>query len=219
MADGHRIDLIGTLEEIKGAPRRRRPGSPSRSRRPSWPSRRPPGYAASSAAGGSATRSRWPARARPRREPGIWGSPRRWPKCPTPWPCSPGGSLMSGPPRCWSGRPRSSAWRTAGWSIRGCARCSIDTETGTVSEPGCSARPAPGRGRRPGPGRRARPTAAVRRAARAAGDRRVTIRPAPDTMTYLTTLLPVAQGVAAWASLSRPRAPRRPPATSAPSPS
>ena len=45
------------------------------------------------------------------------------------------------------------------------------------------------------------PTAAVRRAAKAAGDRRVTIRPTPDTMTYLSGLLPVAQGVAAWASL------------------
>ena len=45
------------------------------------------------------------------------------------------------------------------------------------------------------------PQAAVRRAAKAAGDRRVTIRPAPDTMTYVTSLLPVAQGVAAWASL------------------
>ncbi len=45
------------------------------------------------------------------------------------------------------------------------------------------------------------PQAAVRRAAKAAGDRRVTIRPAPDTMTFVTALLPVAQGVAAWASL------------------
>ncbi len=45
------------------------------------------------------------------------------------------------------------------------------------------------------------PQAAVRRAAKAAGDRRVTIRPTPDTMTYLTSLFPVAQGVAAWASL------------------
>ncbi|MGH3361731.1 MAG: HNH endonuclease [Nocardioides sp.] len=46
------------------------------------------------------------------------------------------------------------------------------------------------------------PESAVRRAARAAGDRRVTIRPAPDTMAYITTLLPVAQGVACWASLT-----------------
>jgi hypothetical protein len=44
--------------------------------------------------------------------------------------------------------------------------------------------------------------AAVRRAAKARADRRITIRPAPDTMTYLTTLLPVEQGVACWANLS-----------------
>lgn len=43
--------------------------------------------------------------------------------------------------------------------------------------------------------------AVVRRAAMAANDRRVTVRPAPDTMAYVTGLLPVAQGVAAFASL------------------
>lgn len=47
------------------------------------------------------------------------------------------------------------------------------------------------------------PTAVVHRARRAEGDRRVTIRPAPDTMTYLTALLPVKQGVAAYAALKR----------------
>ena len=41
----------------------------------------------------------------------------------------------------------------------------------------------------------------VARAARAAADRRVTIRPAPDTMTYVTALLPVADGVAVYAAL------------------
>ncbi|WP_345455218.1 HNH endonuclease [Nocardioides marinquilinus] len=45
------------------------------------------------------------------------------------------------------------------------------------------------------------PASAVRRARRAEGDRHVTIRPAPDTMTYLTALLPVAQGVAVYAAL------------------
>lgn len=45
------------------------------------------------------------------------------------------------------------------------------------------------------------PEAAVRRSAKAEADRRVTIRPAPDTMAYVTGLLPVAQGVAVWASL------------------
>jgi hypothetical protein len=33
--------------------------------------------------------------------------------------------------------------------------------------------------------------------------RRVSLRPAPDTMTYVTALLPVGQGVAVYAALSR----------------
>lgn len=45
--------------------------------------------------------------------------------------------------------------------------------------------------------------AAVRRAARATADRRVTIRPAPDTMVHVTALLPVAEGVSVVAALSR----------------
>lgn len=47
------------------------------------------------------------------------------------------------------------------------------------------------------------PHAVVDRAARAASERCVSIRPAPDNMTYLTALLPVAQGVAAYAALRR----------------
>ena len=43
----------------------------------------------------------------------------------------------------------------------------------------------------------------VKRHAKAVGERRVSIRPAPDTMTYLTALLPVAQGVAVYAALTR----------------
>jgi hypothetical protein len=45
------------------------------------------------------------------------------------------------------------------------------------------------------------PEALVERARRAESERTVTIRPAPDTMCYLTALLPVAQGVAAYAAL------------------
>ena len=45
------------------------------------------------------------------------------------------------------------------------------------------------------------PHAVVERAARAENERTVTIRPAPDTMTYLTALLPVAQGVSVYAAL------------------
>jgi hypothetical protein len=47
------------------------------------------------------------------------------------------------------------------------------------------------------------PGAAVARHAQATSDRRVTIRPAPDTMCYLTALLPAAQGVATYAALLR----------------
>ncbi|OBH32757.1 HNH endonuclease [Mycobacterium sp. E1715] len=47
------------------------------------------------------------------------------------------------------------------------------------------------------------PHAVVDRAARAERERTVTIRPAPDTMTYLTALLPVAQGVSVYAALRR----------------
>jgi len=47
------------------------------------------------------------------------------------------------------------------------------------------------------------PEAVVRRRARAAADRRVTIRPQPDTMASVSGLVPVEQGVAAWAALRR----------------
>jgi hypothetical protein len=47
------------------------------------------------------------------------------------------------------------------------------------------------------------PESVVARARRAETERTVTIRPAPDTMTYLTGLLPVAQGVAVHAALTR----------------
>ena len=45
--------------------------------------------------------------------------------------------------------------------------------------------------------------AVVGRTAKAAAQRYVTIRPAPDTMAYVTALLPVAQGVAVYAALKR----------------
>jgi len=47
------------------------------------------------------------------------------------------------------------------------------------------------------------PHAVVERAAKAESERTVTIRPAPDTMTYVTALLPVAQGVSVYAALKR----------------
>ncbi|WP_445165731.1 HNH endonuclease [Mycolicibacterium sp. Dal123E01] len=47
------------------------------------------------------------------------------------------------------------------------------------------------------------PYAVVERAAKATQERTVTIRPAPDTMTYVTALLPVRQGVSVYAALKR----------------
>ena len=43
----------------------------------------------------------------------------------------------------------------------------------------------------------------AQRASHAASDRRVSLRPAPDCMTYLTALLPVQQGVSVLAALTR----------------
>jgi hypothetical protein len=47
------------------------------------------------------------------------------------------------------------------------------------------------------------PRSFARRASHAVNERTVTLRPAPDTMAYLTALVPVAQGVAAYAALTR----------------
>jgi len=47
------------------------------------------------------------------------------------------------------------------------------------------------------------PHAVVNRRAKAEADRRVSMRPAPDTMAQLSALLPAAQGVAVWATLTR----------------
>jgi hypothetical protein len=46
------------------------------------------------------------------------------------------------------------------------------------------------------------PASVARRSSRAESERRVGLRPAPDTMASLHALLPVAQGVAVWATLS-----------------
>ena len=47
------------------------------------------------------------------------------------------------------------------------------------------------------------PNGAVDRAAKAATDRRVSIRPAPDCMAYLTAFLPMVEGVATYGVLHR----------------
>ena len=53
------------------------------------------------------------------------------------------------------------------------------------------------------------PAAAVARRRKAESERTVTIRPAPDTMTWVTGLLPVAEGVAVHAALTRAAASAR----------
>jgi hypothetical protein len=50
---------------------------------------------------------------------------------------------------------------------------------------------------------RLNPTGYLKRLSNATNDRTVTLRPAPDTMSYLTGLLPVAQGVAVFVTLQR----------------
>ncbi|GAB15365.1 hypothetical protein ARGLB_085_00480 [Arthrobacter globiformis NBRC 12137] len=47
------------------------------------------------------------------------------------------------------------------------------------------------------------PRSVTQRASHAASERTVSLRPAPDTMTYLTALLPAHQGVAVYAALTR----------------
>jgi hypothetical protein len=47
------------------------------------------------------------------------------------------------------------------------------------------------------------PVSFVERRRRAEADRRVTLRPAPDVMAHLSSVLPVKDGVAVWAVLSR----------------
>lgn len=47
------------------------------------------------------------------------------------------------------------------------------------------------------------PAAAVQHARKVRADRRVSVRPAPDTMAYLTALLPVEQAVAVYATLRK----------------
>ncbi|WP_374928372.1 DUF222 domain-containing protein [Kytococcus sedentarius] len=53
------------------------------------------------------------------------------------------------------------------------------------------------------------PRASVEQVGRAHHERRVTMRPQPDTMTLLTASVPAVQGVAAWASLDREAAARK----------
>ena len=81
-------------------------------------------------------------------------------------------------------------------------RCAVDEElapdTGTLSGVGDRALVAAARAA----AYRRDPRSVTQRAAHASTQRHVSLRPAPDTMCYLTALLPVAQGVAVHAALS-----------------
>ncbi|MFJ6157870.1 DUF222 domain-containing protein [Pseudarthrobacter sp. NPDC092184] len=82
-------------------------------------------------------------------------------------------------------------------------RCAVDEElaadTGTLS--GCGDRGIIAAVRTAA--YRRDPHSVAKRASHAVNDRTVSLRPAPDTMARLTALLPVAQGVAAYAALTR----------------
>ncbi|WP_461165115.1 HNH endonuclease [Arthrobacter sp. R4-81] len=82
-------------------------------------------------------------------------------------------------------------------------RCAVDEElaadTGALSGLGDRALIAAARTA----AYRTDPRSLVTRAANAHTDRHVSLRPAPDTMTYLTALLPVTAGVAVHAALTR----------------
>ncbi|KRE59155.1 HNH endonuclease [Arthrobacter sp. Soil736] len=82
-------------------------------------------------------------------------------------------------------------------------RCSVDEElapdAGTLTGVGDRALVAAARTA----AYRRDPRSVTQRAAHAATERHVSLRPAPDTMCYLTALLPVSAGVAVHAALSR----------------
>ncbi|WP_306915649.1 MULTISPECIES: HNH endonuclease [unclassified Arthrobacter] len=82
-------------------------------------------------------------------------------------------------------------------------RCAVDEElaadTGTFTGAGDRAIAAAARAA----AYRRDPRSVTERASHAAAERHVSLRPAPDTMCYLTALLPVSAGVAAYAALSR----------------
>jgi hypothetical protein len=82
-------------------------------------------------------------------------------------------------------------------------RCAVDEElsadTGTFTGSGDRAIMAAARAA----SYRRDPRSITERASHAASERAVSLRPAPDTMAYLTALLPVAQGVAVHAALTR----------------
>ncbi|MBN3496006.1 HNH endonuclease, partial [Arthrobacter pascens] len=88
-------------------------------------------------------------------------------------------------------------------SLSAADRSSVDEElapdTGTLTGAGDRAVVAAARAA----AYRRDPRSVTQRAAHAATERHVSLRPAPDTMCYLTALLPVSAGVAVHAALTR----------------
>jgi hypothetical protein len=80
-------------------------------------------------------------------------------------------------------------------------RRAVDGQVVAAGLTGCAARQAAVLARRHAYA--ADPDGYVRRGRTARGDRRVWVRPAPDTMSVLSAFLPVEQGVACWAALRR----------------
>ena len=190
-----RIDRISVLEKIKAAVGGGAGGG-DREVRPS-PGRRPQRRRGASRAGwggGSPSRSGWP----PRPGRGTAPADSAWPEtcgstCPPATPCWPAVRSANTSPSSWRPKPVI--------STRSCA----DTSTTNSLLPACDQmgpKQAAAAARKLA--YQADPAGSLDRGRTARKDRRVTCRPAPDTMSLLNALLPVEQGVACYAALKTP---------------
>ena len=143
--------------------------------------------------GGSPTRSRWPAVCRRSADPAGSAWPGRCTSsCPASARCWPPGGSAKTPQRSSRSRPAISTRSAAGRWTPSCAPPgSRELSTAPRRSPGPPVR------------LRADPAGYVARGRTTRADRRVTLRPAPDTMSLLTGFLPVEQGVACLAALRR----------------
>jgi hypothetical protein len=188
------IEQIAWLERVKSA------ASAGQVRARRWvtsvaPPRPPPGCPRPSRVGGWLVRWRWRAAIRRRAGVGIWGWPRRWcVRCRTRW-------LHCNVVRCRSGgRPLiAREWACLEVEDRRRLDAELCADVSTLDGMGDARIVAAAKEI----AARLDAQAVVDRAARAAADRSVTIRSAPDCMTYVTVLLPVAQGVGVYAALKR----------------
>ncbi len=163
--------------------------------RSSAASRPPPGSRPSSSGPGSARRSPSPGANPPPRAAGSWAWPKpSSPKCRTPSPPSKPGQLNE-----WRATllVRETACLTA--ADRAAVDEDLAADTGTFTGAGDRRLVAAARAA----AYRLDPRSVTDRAAHAASERHVSLRPAPDAMACLTALLPVAQGVAVYNALTR----------------